>query len=211
MLPSKSNSLGSANYERVDPNLLLAGHDYGAAPAVFREYTTLAATSSTPTLPIVAAPGTASSATLRTASSPVASAPMATAAFGPPIVHSSPPPPAAPRVEWTTPEPVVRSTRKPKESDYKKKSWFRKVDREGAAALLKGKPVGSFVVRPASHAGCLALAHVEENEKLGHALIHMHDGTDGRFGYSIELSQRTYATIEELLANLPGLNFTASK
>lgn len=101
----------------------------------------------------------------------------------------------------------MRSTRKPKESDYKKKPWFHKVDREGAAALLKGKKIGSFVVRLASVPNCLALAHVEENDKLGHALIHMHNGADGRFGYSIEHSQRTYATIEELLSNLPGLNF----
>jgi hypothetical protein len=30
----------------------------------------------------------------------------------------------------------------------------------------------------------------------------MHDGSDGRFGYSIELSQRTYPTIEELLVRI---------
>jgi hypothetical protein len=193
--------------------MLLAGHDYGAAPVVFREYTTLASTmSSNLTLPAAAAPGPGSTASLRSVAAP--SAPLATMTFSPPVVANRTPssssPKPAPRVDWVAPEPV-KSTRKPKESDYKKKSWFRKVDRDGAAAFLKGKPIGTFVVRPASKPGCLALAHVEEDDSIGHALIHMHDGSDGRFGYSIELSQRTYPTIEELLAGLPGLNLALIK
>ena len=37
-------------------------------------------------------------------------------------------------------------------------------------------------------------------------LVHMHSGNEGRYGYSIENSRRTYPTLPMLFATLPGTN-----
>jgi len=108
--------------------------------------------------------------------------------------------------------PLMRYTgpaRMPQADDYQNAPFYQKsFDRHKAAQFLKGKPPGSFVLRPSSVSGCLGLTHVERDGSIGHGLVHMHSGNEGRYGYSIENSRRTYPTLPMLFATLPGLLLT---
>jgi len=104
------------------------------------------------------------------------------------------------------PPPSSSGPRIPQRSDYEGRPWWREMRRpEAEQWLLAGKPVGTFIIRPSSQEGCLSISHVEKDGTIGHGMIHMHKGANGRFGWSIENSRRTYPTLDDLLAVLPGL------
>jgi sterile alpha motif and leucine zipper-containing kinase AZK len=104
------------------------------------------------------------------------------------------------------PPPSLSGPRIPQRSDYEGRPWWREMRRpEAEQWLMAGKPVGTFIIRPSSQEGCLSISHVEKDGTIGHGMIHMHKGANGRFGWSIENSRRTYATLDDLLAVLPGL------
>lgn len=88
------------------------------------------------------------------------------------------------------------------------KPWYRADwDRGKAEAHLRTALAGSFCVRPSSKVNSLALSHGKGGGVVGHAIINLHRGDDGHFGYSIEDRGVYYATLEELLHNLSDLRF----
>jgi hypothetical protein len=74
--------------------------------------------------------------------------------------------------------------------------------------LCCAQPIGSFVIRPSAFAGCLAISHVEDDGTLGHGVIHLRTGAEGRYGYSIENSKKTFETLPIMLSVLPGLRLS---
>lgn len=97
---------------------------------------------------------------------------------------------------------------RPSENDYLTKSWYRADwDRPTAEQVLGAMQAGAFGLRPSSQANRLALSHSKGGGAVGHAIIHIHNGENNRYGYSIEDREVTYPTIEQLLSGLSDLRF----
>lgn len=97
---------------------------------------------------------------------------------------------------------------RPSDSDYIGKSWYRpEWDRVTAETILGAMPSGAFGLRPSSQANRLALSHSKGKGAVGHAIIHIHNGENGRYGYSIEDREITYPTLEQLLSGLSDMRF----
>lgn len=97
---------------------------------------------------------------------------------------------------------------RPSESDYIGKSWYRpEWDRVTAEQVLGAMPSGAFALRPSSQQNRLALSHSKGKNAVGHAIIHIHNGENNRYGYSIEDRDITYPTLEQLLSGLSDMRF----
>lgn len=83
--------------------------------------------------------------------------------------------------------------------------------RNDANAVLDGRVVGAFVLRPSSQATCVALSHVQVDGSVGHAVIKMRLGIDGNMEYQLEDENALYQTIELLLRDHTQLDFTAAR
>ena len=86
-----------------------------------------------------------------------------------------------------------------------------KATRNDANAVLEGRVVGAFVLRPSSQPTCLALSHVQVDGTVGHAVIKMRLAIDGNMEYQLEDEQSLYATIELLLRDHTQLDFVAAR
>jgi hypothetical protein len=80
-------------------------------------------------------------------------------------------------------------------------------NRQAAETFLATAPIGSFGVRPSSQARSLALSHTKADRTVGHAILHVHSGEDGHYGYSIEDRGVYYDTLSDLLHGLSDLRF----
>jgi serine/threonine protein kinase len=97
---------------------------------------------------------------------------------------------------------------RPSEADYVNKSWYRPDwDRVTADQVLGAMAAGAFGLRPSSQPMRLALSHSKGGGAVGHAIIHIHNGENNRYGYSIEDRDITYPTLEQLLSGLADLRF----
>jgi hypothetical protein len=73
--------------------------------------------------------------------------------------------------------------------------------------VLGAMPSGAFALRPSSQQNRLALSHSKGKNAVGHAIIHIHNGENNRYGYSIEDRDITYPTLEQLLSGLSDMRF----
>ncbi len=90
--------------------------------------------------------------------------------------------------------------------NYQQQAWFHNVSRLAAEDLLADKPLGAFLVRPASVAGCLSLTYKDlVSGSIGHGLLRYHSGPQ-QVGWGYEEDQTIFGTVQQLLDTLP-LNF----
>ena len=91
--------------------------------------------------------------------------------------------------------------RLPQRTDYVGQPYFKEnFSREDAIAMLTGKPAGSFVLRPSTFAGCLAITHVEEDGSLGHVRIFLSFFLS--FFLSLSLSCGSIFIVLQMLPNI---------
>ena len=85
--------------------------------------------------------------------------------------------------------------------DPRTRSYFADVARTGAENKLRGRPPGTFLVRPSTHAA-FALSFVTDKMEIGHSLLHQEPG-----GWRLENMPDLHTSLDKLLAFYPFLGF----
>jgi hypothetical protein len=83
--------------------------------------------------------------------------------------------------------------------------------RNDANAVLSGRKVGAFVLRPSSQSNCVALSHVQVDGNVGHAVIKLRLAIDATIEYQLEDEAKLYPTIMALLGDHNQLDFVQAR